>query len=90
MEDIKNGKKSGLDQIEEEKEASIKSGGSKNLDKPQNNLGDVQNSDAKSKSSSRARKYMDAPVVGGGAMVSKEFEQEMTQKFEDVYASLET
>ena len=34
MEDIKNGKKSGLDQIEEEKEASIKSGGSKNLDKP--------------------------------------------------------
>ncbi len=90
MEDIKNGKKSGLDQIEEEKEASIKSGGSKNLDKPQNNLGVVDNSDGKSKSSSRARKYMDAPTVGGGAMVSKEFEQEMTQKFEDVYASLET
>lgn len=51
-------------------------------------------SDTKSKQSSpsRSRKYPvnEGPVGGGGATVSKEFEQEMTSKFEDVYASLET
>lgn len=69
MGDIKEKK---LDQIEEEKEASIKSGGTgpKNLEPATNN------SDGKSKQSSpsRSRKYnLDAPV-GGGAPVSKEFE----------------
>ena len=83
MEQIKD-KKPKLDQIEEEKD-SIKS-------KKSSEKNEVLGSEAKSKGSSRANKYLIPPsghVGGGGATVSKEFEAQMESKFEDCNAMIE-
>lgn len=72
MDDLKG--KNKLDQIEEEKEGSIKS-----IHTPSNK------EDARSKNSSRAKSYLQPPALsGGGGVVSKEFEQQMEAKFEDI------
>ena len=78
MEDIKD-KKPQLDQIEEEKEASIKSGASaskRGAGDLLNNASDVQGSDGKSKGSSRANRGLYPPSANAGVVgtVSKEFE----------------
>lgn len=91
MEDIKE-KKSGLDQIEEEKEASIKSGiSASKADLLNNNASDVLASDSKSKGSSRANRHIYPPAGApvGGMQMSAEASKEMEAKFEDVYATIE-
>ena len=53
----------------------------------------MQDSDHKSKASAASRRnniYAGSMPVGGGVAVSKEFETQMEQKFEDVYATIET
>ena len=52
----------------------------------------MQESDVKSKASAASRRNIYNPPMGGagGVAVSAEFEKQIEQKFEDVYATIET
>ena len=97
VEEIKNKSNQNLDQIEEEKEASIKSvntGAAPKKDELLNNLSDVRDSENKSNASRAKQSNAGAyPPAGGnvpGAGFGIKFENEVNEKLEDMKEDIQS